>query len=106
MTLALSEPVEDAASRASGSSFYLAMRLMPLNQRQGMFEIYSFCRAVDDIADNGGPQDVQLLRLQRWRADIDAIYAGAPRARLSALARSIAQFGLRREDFFAVIDGM
>jgi phytoene synthase len=106
MTLAISEPVEDAGARASGSSFYLAMRLMPQKQRQAMFEIYSFCRAVDDIADNGGPQDVQLLRLRRWRADIDAIYAGAPKTRLAALAQSVAQFGLRREDFLAVIDGM
>ena len=106
MTLAISEAVEDAGARASGSSFYLAMRLMPPKQRQAMFEIYSFCRAVDDIADNGGPQDVQLMRLQRWRSDIDAIYAGTPRARLGALAQSVAIFGLRREDFMAVIDGM
>jgi presqualene diphosphate synthase len=71
-----------------------------------MFEIYSFCRAVDDIADNGGLRDVQLARPQRWRADIDTIYAGAPRPRVVALAQAVENFHLRREDFQAVIDGM
>jgi len=106
MTLAISEPIEEASARAAGSSFYLAMRIMPARQRQAMFEIYSFCRAVDDIADNGGPQELQIARLQRWRADLDAIYAGAPRPRLQHLVEAIHAFGLRREDFMAVIDGM
>jgi phytoene synthase len=104
--VAATEPPESASALASGSSFYLAMRLMPPAQRQSMFEIYAFCRAVDDIADNGGPQDVQVLRLQRWRADIDAIFASAPRERNLGLAKSISAFGLRKEDFIAVIDGM
>jgi squalene synthase HpnD len=82
------------------------MRILPARQRQAMFEIYSFCRAVDDIADNGGPREVQIARLQRWRDDLDATYAGAPRQRLLALAQAIENFQLRREDFMAVIDGM
>src|SRR5271156_2829633 len=28
------------------------MRILPRAQREAMFEIYSFCRAVDDIADD------------------------------------------------------
>jgi phytoene synthase len=106
MTLAIAEPVDEEAARVSGSSFYLAMRIMPPKQRQAMFEIYSFCRAVDDIADNGGAREVQVARLQRWRSDIDAIYAGKPRQRLLALSQAIEAFRLRREDFMAVIDGM
>jgi squalene synthase HpnD len=106
MPLVPADSSEAASTRASGSSFYFAMRLMPLEQRQSMFEIYAFCRAVDDIADDGGPQDIQILRLQRWRADIDAIFAGAPRERNTGLAQSIEAYGLRREDFMAVIDGM
>lgn len=106
MSLALAEPVQEAGARAAGSSFYLAMRMMPVRQREAMFEIYSFCRAVDDIADNGGPRDIQLGRLNRWRSDIDEIYAGKSNPRLRALARSVAEFDLRREDFVAVIDGM
>jgi len=101
-----SEPNLEARARASGSSFYLAMRLMPREQRQAMFEIYSFCRAVDDIADNGGPRDVHLAQLQRWRRDVEAIYAGAAPPRLQALAEAIRTFDLSRDDFLSVIDGM
>ena len=106
MTLAVAEPVEAAQTRAAKSSFYLAMRLMPKAQRSAMFEIYSFCRAVDDIADDGGPVDLARARLQRWRDDLAALYAGSAPARLKDLATAVAQFGMRREDFLAVIDGM
>jgi phytoene synthase len=34
------------------------------------------------------------------------VYAGQPPADLAALARVVRQFGLRKEDFLAVIDGM
>jgi len=97
---------QDAAQRASGSSFYTAMRLMPKAQREAMFEIYSFCRKVDDIADDGGPRDRRLEQLRFWRADIDAIYKGSAVTRAKTLAAPIKQFGLKREDFQAVIDGM
>jgi presqualene diphosphate synthase len=97
---------ETAAGRASGSSFYAAMRIMPREQREAMFEIYSFCRRVDDIADSPGPRDERLDQLNRWRADIDAIYAGKALTKARSLATPIRQFGLKREDFLAVIDGM
>jgi squalene synthase HpnD len=95
-----------AAQRASGSSFYTAMRILPRAQRQAMFEIYSFCRQVDDIADSRGPREQRRRELDRWRADIDAMYAGEPAARVQGLAQALRDFGLKREDFHAVIDGM
>jgi squalene synthase HpnD len=91
---------------AVGSSFYAAMKILPRAQREAMFQIYSFCRQVDDIADSDGPRDERLAALQVWREDIDALYAGHPPARVRDYAGPIAQFGMRREDFLAVIDGM
>jgi squalene synthase HpnD len=82
------------------------MRILPPPQREAMFEIYSFCRAVDDIADDPGPRDPRRGQLQAWRADIDAIYAGSPPAALAGLAQAIKAFALKRDDFLAVIDGM
>jgi presqualene diphosphate synthase len=95
-----------AAERASGSSFYNAMRILPRPQRQAMFEIYAFCRQVDDIADSSGPREARRRELDRWRADIDALYAGTPVPRTRGLLAPVGRFGLRREDFHAVIDGM
>src|ERR1700756_5945705 len=68
---------------ASGSSFYAAMRILPREQREAMFQIYSFCRQVDDIADSHGPREERLAALQKWRDDVDALYRGQPPARLS-----------------------
>jgi phytoene synthase len=103
--LALSQP-GSAAKRAAGSSFYAAMRIMPRPQREAMFEIYGFCRAVDDIADDRGPRAPRLAALATWRADIDAIYAGQAPPHLGNLASAVNRFGLDRADFLAVIDGM
>ena len=95
-----------AAARASGSSFYRGMRILPRAEREAMFEIYSFCRAVDDIADDPGPREPRRGQLRAWRADIDALYAGSPPPQLAGLAQAVKQFNLRRGDFLAVIDGM
>jgi len=106
-TLALAEASDVAAAeRASGSSFYNAMRILPRAQRLAMFEIYSFCRQVDDIADARGLRRERREELQRWRADIDALYAGNVVPRTRGLLAPVRDFGLRREDFHAIIDGM
>jgi squalene synthase HpnD len=94
----------DAA--ASGSSFYAAMRILPRAQRDAMFQIYSFCRQVDDIADSHDPRPQRLAALQEWRDDIDALYQGRPPARLKDYVTSVKTFGLKREDFLAIVDGM
>jgi squalene synthase HpnD len=104
--VAVAEPQSSAAQRASGSSFYTAMRLLPKAQREAMYEIYSFCRRVDDIADKSGPRDERLDQLRLWRSDIDALYKGSVVSRAKGLAVPVKTFGLRREDFQAVIDGM
>jgi presqualene diphosphate synthase len=91
---------------ASGSSFYAAMRILPREQRDAMFQIYSFCRQVDDIADSDGPRAERLAALQQWRDDIDALYRGEPPARLADYVASVKRFDLQRADFLAIVDGM
>ncbi len=96
----------DARQSVSGSSFYTALRLLPRAQRRAMFEIYRFCRAVDDVADGGGDRQMRLAELGRWRADIDALFAGAPATRVQTLVEPIRTYGLQRSDFLSIIDGM
>jgi presqualene diphosphate synthase len=105
--LALAEaPSTAAAERASHSSFYQAMRILPRAQREAMFEIYAFCRQVDDIADSPAPRAARREQLQEWRLDINSLYAGKPVPRTMGLVAPVAAFGLRREDFHGVVDGM
>jgi presqualene diphosphate synthase len=93
--------------QASGSSFYAAMRLLPPAERSAMFAIYAFCRVVDDIADEPGPTiEQRRVELDAWRADLAALYAGAPSERIRFLAEHVRRFGLKQNDFLGIVDGM
>ena len=96
----------DSHQKVRRSSFYAALRILPAGQRAAMYEIYGFCRDVDDIADDDGPRPERRAALEQWRTDILELYQGAAGGRAQSLAGPVSQFGLRREDFLAVIDGM
>ncbi len=109
LTLSLpTAPVSAAAAGrvAAGSSFYWAMRILPAAQREAMFQIYAFCRAVDDIADGPGSREERSGALEAWRCALRACYAGSPPQELASLDTEIRAFDLREDDFGAVIDGM
>ena len=83
------------------------MRLMPKVERDAMFAIYAFCRRVDDIADDGiGTRAERHEKLEAWRYDLDALYSGQTPGRVAFLAPAVARFGLRKEDFLTILDGM
>jgi phytoene synthase len=97
----------EARPAAAGSSFYIGMKVLPPAEREAMFAIYDFCRKVDDIADDErGHRPERAAALDAWRADIDSLYAGGAPGRAAGLTEAVPRFGLAREDFHAVIDGM
>ena len=96
-----------AIVRESGTSFYWAMRMLPPHKRDAMYAVYAFCREVDDIADDPGEQTDKLSRLADWRVEVERLFAGHPQFPVMyALIDPVEQFGLRKEDFLAVIEGM
>ena len=96
-----------AVSAASTSSFYTALRMLPEAQREAMYHVYAFCRAVDDIADRNGARAERLAELAQWRQDIAGLYHGRDTpAPLLGLAAVIGRYGLEQRDFDAIIDGM
>jgi phytoene synthase len=93
--------------RRSGTSFLWGMRVLPRARREAMFAIYAFCREVDDIADGSEAPETKLACLEEWRAEIARLYEGRPtRPTTRALAGPVAAYGLPREEFLEVIDGM
>src|SRR5512144_2947614 len=93
--------------RASGTSFYWAMRFLPPEKRQAMFAVYAFCREVDDIADEPGEMDSKQRALGGWREEIEHLYDGVAGGPVTtALLEPVRAFALRKEDFLAIIDGM
>jgi squalene synthase HpnD len=106
VSMPAASPSTTSSHRAAGSSFYTAMKILPRRQREAMFEIYGFCRRVDDIADSDRPRAERLIELAAWRADVNALYAGQVPPRLAGLAKPMRDFDLAKEDFLALIDGM
>jgi phytoene synthase len=97
----------NAVVQQSGTSFYWAMRLLPVAKRDAMYAIYAFCREVDDIADDPGATDEKMRQLGDWRVEVERLFAGRPKLPVTlALAEPIEKYGLRKEAFIAVIEGM
>ena len=97
----------ESVVRRSGSSFYWAMRWLPTEKRRAMYGIYAFCRQVDDIVDGTGQADEKRAQLGQWGGEIERLYGKQPRNPVvRALLGPVEDFGLRKEDFRAIIDGM
>ncbi len=91
----------------SGTSFLLGMKFLPKFRREAMYAIYAFCREVDDVADEPGETRDKLEQLAEWRAEVDRLYAGAPtRPTTIALSAPVQHFGLPRDEFISILDGM
>ena len=93
-------------TRRSASSFYYALRILPLHKRKALYAVYAFCRAVDDAVDEADEQTAPQL-LADWRAELERCYQGAPLHPVTvALAVSLEQFPVPKAALAAVIDGV
>ena len=97
-------------TRASGSSFYWGMRILPEKRRDAMFAIYAFCREVDDIADGPDNPDRKRAALADWRQTIENLYDSGTAPDDAIVARAllpaIDQYSLQKNDFLEIIAGM
>jgi phytoene synthase len=97
----------EAIVRASGTSFFWGMRLLPEARRRAIFAVYAYCRDIDDIADGDAPDPTKQARLAAWRAEIERLYEGTPSHPITrALQMPVARFNLQKEEFLALIAGM
>jgi phytoene synthase len=93
-------------TRASATSFYHGMRLLPAPRRRAMYAIYAFARRVDDIADGSLALAEKLAALEQARGDVAALNAMASDDPvLVALADAGARYPLPREALTDLIDG-
>jgi len=80
---------------------------LPQPKREAITALYAFCREVDDIADECSELHTAQIKLDWWRSEIGNLYAGQPQHPVSkALAPAIEAFGLSKEHFQEIIDGM
>jgi 15-cis-phytoene synthase len=93
-------------TRRASSNFYYAFMLLRRDRRRALYAVYAFCRFVDDIADDGGVDNAAVM-LERWRTELDNVFAGRPSRAISrALSENVRRFNIPRIHFDAVIDGV
>lgn len=91
-------------TRASGTNFYYAFRILPGEKRCAIFALYSFCRVVDDCVDEPGGEGEAGLR--RWMEEVRRCYAGVPETELGRdLAEAVARFPIPRACFEDIVEG-
>lgn len=84
------------------SSFARAIGSLKGDQRRGLLALYSYCRALDDVADGDTPGD-----LTPWRRALTALEFGVWQEPLSAdLVWATARFKLPLSDLRAVLEGV
>ncbi|MEO8739485.1 MAG: presqualene diphosphate synthase HpnD [Casimicrobiaceae bacterium] len=97
----------EAKVASSGSSFTYSFRFLPEARRRAMTVLYAYCREVDDVVDEVADPAVARMKLAWWRKEIAAVYNGTPQHPVAqALQPVVAEFGLPRAHFDAIIDGM
>jgi phytoene synthase len=91
-------------TRQSGSNFYYAFRMLPLEKRRAIYALYSFCRVVDDCVDEQDGEGEPGLR--RWLEEVQRCYAGRPGTELGReLAEALFQFPIPRGCFEDIVAG-
>ena len=93
-------------TRASRSSFFLPMLLLPREKREAMLALYAFCRETDDVADEIEDPAQSRALIEAWRGEVRALYQGAPRHPVTrALAAPVERFGLAERHFMEILEG-
>ncbi len=103
---------------ARDTSFSYAFLILPPARRNAIVAVWDFCRAVDDTVDEVVPgacrtltaesRTLAAVELDSWRREIDRCFddgqPSTPQGR--ALAPLVPMFGLVREPFDDLIDGV
>jgi 15-cis-phytoene synthase len=91
-------------ARASGSSFYAGMRLLPPDRRAALFAVYALARQIDDIADGDLADAEKIAALEQTRAGLARIgESGEPV--FVAVADAASRFPIPLEVFGDLVDG-
>jgi phytoene synthase len=92
------------------TNFYYSFLVLPPAKRHAIVAVWDFCRAVDDATDEpvSGDLGTAGAEVHKWREELAASFEGrAPQTHQArALVPVIQRFGLSREPFEALIEGV
>ncbi|HEX9154107.1 MAG TPA: presqualene diphosphate synthase HpnD [Nitrospira sp.] len=94
-------------TKKSGSNFFYSFLFLPKARRDAMYTIYAFCKAVDSAVDEPPPDSNPKEELRRWRAELDAVYAGTPTWPITiSLAHHARELSIPKAYFEELIKGV
>jgi 15-cis-phytoene synthase len=98
------ETASDRVTRQSHTSFDYAFRILPAEKRQAIRALYSFCRVVDDCADEAGGEGAEGL--DGWLEEVGRCYAGHPATDIGRdLSQALARFPIPRTALEEIVAG-
>ena len=92
----------------NGSNFKPAFFFLNKTQRFALSSVYTYCRIVDDIADDlNTPQETKEQELNAWGEEIENTFNNNPSLPATKnLLKAIKDFNLKKEHFLLILDGM
>lgn len=107
MTSSEAQAYCNAVTKHSGSNFYYSFFFLPAARRDAMYTVYAFCKEVDNAVDEAPPGSDPAEAIRRWRAEVTAVYDGAPTHPVAiSLAGHVRHLGIPREYFDELINGV
>jgi squalene synthase HpnC len=103
MQLAEAERWTRRLARSHYENFLVVSWLLPRRLHQPMFNLYAYCRCVDDLGDEAAGDRLALL--DDWERQLQACFAGQPVQHpvYVALGKTIQEYGLPSEPFQRLI---
>jgi squalene synthase HpnC len=81
-------------------NFHVVSFLLPKRLHQDFYNVYSYCRWADDLADEMGDTSESLRLLGWWRAQLEAMYKGRSKHPVFvALAPTVERHGIPMQPF-------
>ncbi|MBS1789367.1 MAG: presqualene diphosphate synthase HpnD [Acidobacteria bacterium] len=100
-------------SKTIQSNFFYSFLFLPKLKRDAIIDVYSFCRAVDDVVDDLAQDGINdhsagkaKLELDKWRTEIDCLYARQPSMPIAERLQLVLEnFPMPKEYFEEMING-
>lgn len=90
----------------SNSSFLYSFFFLPKEKRQAMYTLYAFCRQTDDIADESGPLEKRIGRLNKWERELKNCFTQKVSNYFEAVRQVAEHFKIPVEYFLELIAGV
>jgi squalene synthase HpnC len=104
MTLAEAEHYTRTLATTHYENFHVVSFLLPKHLHQDFYNVYAYCRASDDLADEIPDRTESLRQLNDWRDQLDRMYEGeAAHPIFIALRGTVAKYNIPKQPFADLI---